>query len=195
MTDHELRELLLRADEAAWLNKSSQPAVDPHAIRSRVRRRSNRDRAIVAGIAIVACMSALIASNGRDGSDGQPESSIAHSAILSPTEVDALTSQIAALEIEALSAKAIVDRLRRAERLTSISNDRAMEPALPMNSTPTEQIERAAGIGVVSADFLAGELKRRQEAAESYRAVLRHFPDSQWASIARERLSQMDTMN
>jgi hypothetical protein len=195
MTDHELRELLLQADEAAWLNKSSQRTFDPNAIRSRVRRRSDRNRALVAGIAIVACLSALVVFSGRDGSNPQPELPIAQSATISPKEIDALMNQIAVLEAEARSAKAIVDRLRRTERLTSLSNERAMEPGLPINSTPNEQIERAAGIGVVAADFLAGELDRRQDAAESYRAVVRHFPESQWASIARERLSQMDMMN
>jgi TolA-binding protein len=196
MNDHELRELLLRADADAWVTRSNRAAVDTAVIRNRERRRSLRNRAIVAAIAMIGCAATLVALQGRDASNGQAESFVAQTPRLSPEEIDALKSQIAVLDAEARSARSVVDRLRRAERFAMLESEiAAVEPISAQDSTPSEQIERAAGIGITSADFLAGELNRRQEAAKSYRAVVKHFPQSRWASVARQRLSQMDMMN
>jgi hypothetical protein len=55
--------------------------------------------------------------------------------------------------------------------------------------------DRAAQIGVIAAAALAEKLDQPAAAAESYRSVVEHFPDTQWAAVARERLAQMEQMN
>ena len=125
----------------------------------------------------------------------QSEPTIAQHRALSPVEIEALKHEIAVLDAEVLRAQALVDRLRHADRIAAIGDDSTGLPATNIDSTPGEQIDRAAGIGVISADFLANELDRAAEAAQSYRSVLKHFPDSRWAAVARERLSQIEMMN
>ncbi len=195
MNDNELRELLLRADAATSTTRAGCAEVDIAAIRARARRQTIQHRAVIVSMAVFAVMVAFFASRPRHEPDVQSGPTIAQHRPLSPAEIEALKHEIAVLDAEALRAQTLVDRLQHADRIAAIGEDSIVVPIATIDSTPGEQIDRAAGIGVISADFLANELHRAAEAAESYRSVLKHFPNSRWATVARERLAQIEMMN
>jgi hypothetical protein len=195
MNDSELRELLLLADATAPAREPDCASIDVAGIRDRARRTTLHHRTVIVSIAAVAGITAFFASRPRYEPRMQTEPTIAQHRPLSPVEIELLKHEIAALDAEALGAQTLVDRLRHADRLAAIGDESTVAPITTIDSTPGEQIDRAAGIGVISADFLANDLHRAAEAAESYRSVLKHFPESRWAAVARERLSQIDMMN
>jgi hypothetical protein len=117
---------------------------------------------------------------------------------LRPDEIKRLQVEIAALDAEANRALLLVDLYRaaetRSERLAALEAASA-EPALPAAMLAELEIDRAAAITVTSADAQANRFNQPEEAAESYRSVLTHFPSSRWASVARERMAQARHMN
>jgi hypothetical protein len=195
MNDNELRERLLLADAAASPTVPDCTGIDVEAIRARARRETLHRRAVIVSIAALAGMTAIIASRPRHEPELQLEPTIAHDRALSAVEIEVLKHEIAALDTQARRAEALVDRLRHADRFVELSDESVIRQIATIDATPDEQIDRAAGIGVISADFLANELHRVAEAAESYRSVVKHFPESRWAAVARERLLQIEMMN
>jgi hypothetical protein len=57
--------------------------------------------------------------------------------------------------------------------------------------TAQREVEQAAGALFQQGDLLYREFGLPQRAAESYREVLRVFPTSTWAGLARERLAEL----
>ncbi len=113
-------------------------------------------------------------------------------------EIARLTSVIAALDAEANRVRQFVELYRAAEarrEMLAAGEPAPAEPLLPPDVVAQLEIDRAAAITVISADSQASEFNRLDEAAESYRSVLQHFPDSRWASVARDRLAQVQLMN
>jgi hypothetical protein len=113
-------------------------------------------------------------------------------------EVARLKAEIARLEAEADAAGRFVklyqaaelrrQRLAAAEQLMNV-------PLLPPHAVADLEIDRAAATTVIAADAQANTFHRPSEAADTYRSVLVHFPDSQWATVARARLEEMERMN
>jgi hypothetical protein len=117
---------------------------------------------------------------------------------LSEQEILRLRAEIAALDAEANRAQQFVELYRAEEvrrELLASAEPAPVEPLLPPAVVAQLEIDRAAAITVISADTRAKEFSRADEAAESYRSVLELFPDSRWASVARERLAQVGHMN
>lgn len=143
-----------------------------------------------------------IASNRAMSSVGEePRSSTKESAKvrrLRRDEIKRLQAEIAALDAEANCARRMVALYREAEarreRIAALEATPA-EPLLPSDMLAELEIDRAAAITVTSADAQANQFNQPDEAAESYRSVLTHFPSSRWASIARERLAHIQHMN
>jgi len=143
-----------------------------------------------------------IASAAATHLNGAPQSAAAteptQDGRLREEEIAQLKAEIAALDAEANRARRFVELYQAAEarRERLAAAELAVdEPLLPTDVLAQLQIDRAAAITVISADSQANEFNRPEEAAESYRSVLKHFPGSRWASVARERLAQIQHMN
>jgi hypothetical protein len=117
---------------------------------------------------------------------------------LSEDEITRLKAEIAALDAEANRARQFVELYRaaesRRERLAA-AKTALNEPLLPPQVLAELQIDRAAAITVLSADLQANAFDRRDEATDAYQSVLKHFPNSRWANIAKQRLAQVQHMN
>ena len=113
-------------------------------------------------------------------------------------EVARLKAEIAALDAEANQAQRFVELYQAAEsrrdRLAA-AEAASTEPLLSPQVLADLEIDRAAAITVLSADAQARHDNRPDEATEAYQSVSEHFPDSRWASVARERLVQLRSMN
>jgi hypothetical protein len=117
---------------------------------------------------------------------------------LNDEDIARLKAEIAALDAEANRVRQFVELYRAAEdrheRLAA-ANMALKEPLLPPQVLAELQIDRAAAITVLSADLQANTFERRDKATDAYRSVLKHFPNSRWASIAEQRLAQVQHMN
>jgi hypothetical protein len=113
-------------------------------------------------------------------------------------EVERLQAQVAAIEAEVQQSRRFVELYRLAElrdERAASAKTATREPLLPPEVAAEVEIDRTAGITVLSADTHAKESNRVDEAMESYRSVVTSFPNSHWADIAQERLSQIKRMN
>ena len=140
----------------------------------------------------------------HDASEWKPEREttsahpVAPSKRLGNDEIARLKAEIAALNAQADQARRFVELYRTAEarrEMLAAGEPALDEPLLPPAVIAQLEIDRAAAITVISADAQASEFNRLDDAAESYRSVLRHFPDSRWANVARDRLAQVPHMN
>ncbi len=195
MNDNELRERLLRADAATPATGPGCVEVDIAAIRARARRQTIQHRAVIVSIAVFAGMVAFFASRPPLEPESQSDPPIAQHRALSPMKSRRSGTKSPRWMPKHGGLRRSSIACNHADRLAAICDESTVVPITNVDSTPGEQIDRAAGIGVISADFLANELDRAAEAAESYRSVVKHFPESRWAAVARERLSQIEMMN
>jgi hypothetical protein len=225
MNDTVLQELLILADERFGPMSPVDQTPDGnaalvHAVR-RCRRRQTWCRTALGVLAVFVLAGGVWAGVARFGlfsNNDRMQNAIAFNPPLRPTavppemshqiqptssqlsedEINRLQAQIAELENEANRALQFVELYRAAEsrhKVHSASEALAAESLLPTEVIAELEIDRAAAISVISADAQANEFNRPDEAAESYRSVLKHFPESRWASVARERLAQVRHMN
>ena len=223
MNDETLQELLKQADERFQAAASGERAANVggtafvDAVRRQRARQARRRTSlgVLAVILLTAGVSAwslsadiwrgldrsaeLIASKESSESIGGRE--FAASSVptdgyrLRDDKIARLKAQIDALDAEANQAHRFVELYQaaeaRRERLAAI--EAHSEPFLSPQALADLEIDRAAAITVISADSQANEFNRAADAADAYRSVVKHFPGSRWASVARERLAQ--TMN
>jgi len=80
----------------------------------------------------------------------------------------------------------ILEQERSQQRLKVLKAELAAipDPIEQMN----EELDRTAFILVYSADKMYNELNLTDSAVETYKRVIKLFPDNQWAQVARERL-------
>ena len=102
--------------------------------------------------------------------------------------VEELERTMAGLRAEAKVRAAVVQRLVVAERRRERTH-RAAAPD-PLVAVRREQ-DRAAYLLIYEADRLARQDGERKRAVDEYRRVLALFPETHWASVARERLVAM----
>ncbi|MEX2141887.1 MAG: hypothetical protein WD894_21660 [Pirellulales bacterium] len=225
MNDETLQELLKQADERFQAAAPREPAanVGGEAFVDGVRRRRTHQArrrtslGVLAVILVTAGVSAwslnadiwrgpdqlpdLIASKEASESDGIREATVIteppQGRRLRDDEIARLKTEIAALDAEANQARRFVELYQaaeaRRERLAAVETH--AEPLLSPQVLADLEIDRAAAITVISADSQANEFNRMADAADAYRSVVKHFPDSRWASVARERLFQAQHMN
>jgi cytoskeletal protein RodZ len=223
MNDDQLRQRLQQADEHLAGVRVSTPANGPtgliEAIHRR-RRRQIRHRATL-GVLAVLVLTATVASLAWNGplSSALPTSKrtdptrelvsvdnrlpntakeSSPAAAQSGENIARLTAQIAALEAEASRARRLAKLYQAAASRDSkrtMTASASTQSALPSDVVADLQIDRAAAIAVLSADAQANDFHRPAEAVASYRSVLEYFPSSNWASVAQERLAQMEHMN
>jgi hypothetical protein len=219
MNDDELHRLLNHADARFRECTQSDAAALVAAVHRRRLRQLRRRRLGVLAILLVATglstwswndgfwrsinrhVEAVASNAASDGIGERKTTAISESPRfqqLDDEEIARLKAEIAALDAEANQARRFVELYRadeaRRQRLAAVDFVPA-EPLLPPDVVARLEIDRAAAITVISADVRAKEFNRADEAAESYRSVMKHFPDSRWANIAEQRLNQIQHMN
>ena len=80
----------------------------------------------------------------------------------------------------------ILEQERSQQRLNELEAELASIPN-PIEKV-NEELDRTAFILVYSADKMYNELNLTDSAVETYKRVIKLFPDNQWAQVARERL-------
>ena len=98
-------------------------------------------------------------------------------------EADAYRAQADALERELNFTR---NELARQEFLEEYEHHTAIEAAVDL--TPTGS-DRAAAIGLCEGDFYRDRPGEMDEAIAAYQRVVSNFPESAWATVARERLA------
>jgi hypothetical protein len=106
----------------------------------------------------------------------------------SPADAESLARAMAAVSAEADARMRMVERVVAAGRRTDAN--RGGRAADPLIAVRREQ-DRAAFLLIYEADRLARQSSESARAAEEYRRVVTLFPDTRWASVARERLAEL----
>lgn len=83
----------------------------------------------------------------------------------------------------------VLDDERRQRRLDELYAELASIPD-PLEEIQT-QVDKTGFILVYQADQMYRELKSIDSASRMYRRVIEFFPQSRWAAVARQRLSEM----
>lgn len=106
----------------------------------------------------------------------------------SPEDAEALAREMADVSAEADARMRMLERVVAAGRRTD--SNRGARAADPLIAVRREQ-DRAAFLLIYEGDRLARQSRELARAAEEYRRVVALFPDTRWASVARERLAEM----
>jgi tetratricopeptide (TPR) repeat protein len=182
MTEDEIKKLLLQADKAAG---------GPAPVRvnfSAIRRRAGRKNMIIlvaplASAAVLMVALSVLALMFRTTEPTQEQTKIA----LLETQIKQLQARTDA----ALSfIHEVLDEERRQSRLDELQAQLASIPD-PLEEVRS-QFDKTAFVLVYQADRLYRELNQTDSAVENYRRVIELFPESQWAKVARQRLSEIE---
>lgn len=181
MTDDGLRELLQKADRMAG------PPDEVHVSLRAVRRRAGRKRfvSIAAPISVAAVLllsvglwNTAIRTSQRKGE---------------PEKIASLEAQVKQLTARTDAALNLIQQVledeRRQQRLDELEAQLASIPD-PFEEM-RKQVDKTAFILVYQADRLYRELNETESAVETYQRVIKLFPGNQWATVARQRLSEI----
>jgi Tfp pilus assembly protein PilN len=182
MSKDDFRELLRGADRLA--GRPARVRVEPSEIRRRAKRRR-----IVRIVGPVAAAAAVVLAAG-----------IWH-ITLKTDQTKPRQERIASLEdqIRQLRARTdatmnliqeVLEAERRRQRLDELEAELASIPD-PLEEIE-KQVDKTAFILVYQADRLYRELNETESAVKTYKRVIKLFPRNQWATVARERLSEIE---
>jgi len=181
MTEDKIKNLLQEADRTAGLPK--QVSVSP----SDIRRRAHYRRILFFKAPIAAAAVILVAVGILNVSTKTPQMSQEQDKIAS------LETQIKELQVSTDAAISLIHEVLEAERRQSRLNE--LEVRLASMPDPLEevqqQVDKTAFILVYQADRMYRELNQADSAVETYKRVIKLFPENQWAQVARERLAQI----
>jgi len=191
MNDDRLKQILQRADRLAGPSKPA--AVDVDAIR----RRADTSRA---GWKIGLGAAAAAAAIGICVWLGLPPGARGPDAPAGPSGTAADAQRVAQLEAEVRELRASTDRAlallqelghqrERDRRMVALRKELAAIPD-PMDQVRA-QVSQTAERMVREADDLCVGQRQRRLAAARYKRVIDLFPDNEWASVARQRLTQI----
>jgi hypothetical protein len=169
-------------------NHAGEPPAAPADLAARVVRRAEAQRRRRLAIGSVAAAVVLAAGLTLPMWRGRARVTVG------PVDTAALAAQAAQLRAEADWRSAVARRTRELEaRHARLAALRAVAAQPDPVQQSRSAVEQAAGIIFQQGDRLYRDFKLPQQAAESYREVLRLFPTSLWAARARERLTEIET--
>jgi len=182
MTDDELQELIKQADSMA--DRPVPACVNFSLLRHRVRYR----RQIAFTVSAAAAAIILIAIGTGNYLARIPTGPDDEQLVALQTQMKALQTQTdAAIEL----IQEVLDEERRLSQLRTLETQRASisDPLEEME----KQFDRTAFILVYQADRLYRELNQTDSAVEAYKRVIQLCPSNRWATVARERLSEIES--
>ena len=182
MTEEKIRNLLQEVDRMA--GRPDGMGVDTVVIR----RRANRRRLVqltgpiaAAAVLLIAAGIWLPANNDSRQTDEQ-------------IKIVELEAQVRQLKASTDAAVALIHEVledeRRQGRIDKLETEYASIPD-PIEEIE-KQVDKTALILVYHADKLYRELNETDSAVETYKRVIRLFPRNQWATVARQRLSEIE---
>lgn len=184
---------LLRAADA----EIGPPAALPRGLAARVLR-LHRRRARTAELArnvaavLVVTIGASVIIGTLDRLDGRPRPT---SMALPPQPATDWEAELAQLRDQANSRAAIARRVaqieRQQERMAALQA-RLREP--DPRQVVRREVDLTATVLVQQADHMYHDLGLPKPAAENYRQVVRLFPNTASAGVARQRLKEMETV-
>ncbi|MBN2582921.1 MAG: hypothetical protein JXL80_07630 [Planctomycetes bacterium] len=187
MDDDGLGQLLRQTDAATATPDTAADLADRVRGRDRIRRarRALAGRlAAAAAVLIVVGVGAFYATLHRGAETGNGGEAAA--------SAEMLQARIAALDSDARVAMSCAAAIERAERR---SRGRRRLELLTARPDPLEVAQRnldaAAFMAVYHADGLARDDRTRAEAIRTYQEVIRLFPETRWAAVARQRLAML----
>jgi len=178
MTEDKIKNLIQEADRLAGRPKTFK--VDISAIHKKAHRRKiiNIASPVAAAAALIFGVSFLILQTPNT----KP--------IEEPTEIASTQMKIKQLQATTDATinliHEILEQERRQKRLYELEVELASIPD-PIEQI-NEELDRTAFILVYSANKMYDELNLTDSAVETYKRVIKLFPDNQWAQVARERL-------
>jgi hypothetical protein len=185
MNDDRLKQVLQRADQLAGPAKPM--AVDLGEIR---RRAAMRRTAWRIGCGAVAAAVALCIWLGQ-ASVRQPESQAA--SVASVQRIVQLEAEVqelrASTEMALRVLQEVAEQQQRDRRIAEMKKTLAGIPD-PMDQV-RQQVSQAAERMVREGDRIWLERRYRQTAIARYKRVIELFPDNEWATVARQRLSHI----
>ncbi len=182
MSKNKIEELLREADRLA--GRHARFRVEP----SEIRRRAKCRRIVHIAGPVAAAAVVLIAVGIWRQADNVSKQTNEQKKIIAiedkVRQLQASTDAAVALIHEVLEAE------RRQQRLEELEAELASIPD-PLEEIE-KQVDKTAFILVYQADRLYRELNETQSAIETYKRVIKLFPKNQGATIARERLSEIE---
>ncbi|MHC4434331.1 MAG: tetratricopeptide repeat protein [Planctomycetota bacterium] len=183
MTEDEIRDLLQEADRIA--GRPSRVGVDVFAIRRRAARRRLASLAGPVAAAAVLVIALGIWSHGI----------ITPGPTAEQRRIASLESQVKQLQASTDAALALIHEVLEDERRQNRLDE--LEAELASIRDPLDEIQRqvdeTAFYLVYQADRLYRDLNETKSAVETYKRVIELFPRNQWAGVARERLSEIES--
>jgi hypothetical protein len=187
MRDVDLLHRLLQSADAAD-NPPPVAADLPQRVRQRRAAQAARARrAAVAAFAVSTVLLLSFVTRRENSSIPETPDSPANSTELAEirAKADALSAEIAGLE------RAIAEQ-QQSSRLAELAREYQSLLANRSSLDPADlAIDQAAAMAICQGDFLWQELDAREAAANAYRSVVAHFPDSRWAVVANQKLNRL----
>ena len=180
MTEDKIKNLLQKADLIAGPPKPVD--VNPSAIRRRAHYRRLFYKMPLAAAAVLLIAAGIWNISIKTHQNQQEQDKIA-----------SLETQIKQLQASTDAAINLIHEVLEAERRQNRLNE--LQVQLAAFKDPLEemqlQVDTTAFILIYQADRMYRELNQTESAVETYKRVIKLFPENQWAKVARERLAQI----
>ncbi|MHC4642581.1 MAG: hypothetical protein ACYS32_13125 [Planctomycetota bacterium] len=179
MTEDKIKNLLQEADHMA-----GEPASLSTNLAFAVRRRANRRQTVnlaarIAAAAVVVIALGVWSFTAKKARDRQ--------------RIVALEMQIEQLRVQTDATlnliREVLDEERKQRRLQELQAQLASIPD-PLEEIQ-KQVDKTAFILVYRANRMYRELDQKDSAIQAYNRVIELFPQSRWAEVARQRLSEI----
>jgi DNA repair exonuclease SbcCD ATPase subunit len=182
MTEDKLERLLQETDRTAG------PPAEVHVSVAGLRRRARRRMFVRLASPVTAAAVLLLAfglwNHAVKTPDGNDE----------PAKIASLEAQVKQLAARTDAAVSLIQQVledeRRQQRLDELEAQLASIPD-PLEELQ-KQVDKTAYILVYQADRLYTELNQTDSAIENYNRVIELFPENRWASVARQRLEEIE---
>jgi TolA-binding protein len=180
VNEEQIKQLFTKADEAA--GELTFRRVTTAEIRRQVRRRRLVRVAVPASVAAVVAIAAALSAIFMHAGEPQPQ------------RIVSLEEQVRQLQARTDATlklvQEVLERDRQDRRLAALETELASIPD-PVQEID-RQVDKTAFILVYQADKLYKELNQTESAVAAYKEVIHLFPTNRWATVARERLSQIE---
>jgi hypothetical protein len=192
MSSDPLKQLLQKADALAG-DPPEMPADLARCVRRLAARRRRMDVGWGAAAAILlAVWITLLWSQTPVPSQSPHEPRVADTQEPQPTS-DQIQAEIARLRREADTRLVVVRRTEEILKEMRRFDELKRQPAWPdAIANARREVDQAAYVLVSQADRMCRELDLCESAAVKYRRVVELFPETRWATVARQRLNELE---